>query len=108
MTRLRIMGGLALALGLFGIAAAAAPAQMTVRDDAIGYALENLVSGTTTTVRFGQTAVSVTPLRTWKSVSGHWCRRYELYVSAPGNTPRRSEATRCRQDNVWKLLPADE
>jgi hypothetical protein len=81
-------------------------AQPAGQDSAIGYALENLVSGTSATVHVGDTAYAVTPLRTWKSVSGHWCRRYEMTVTEPGNTPSRSEATRCRQDGVW-MEPAE-
>lgn len=105
MTRLRLLCGcLALGLGLSGPFARDADAQMTVGDDAIGYALENLVSGTSATLRFGDTEVSVTPLRTWKSVSGHWCRRYEQVIAEPGATPERDQATRCRQDGVWKLV----
>lgn len=80
---------------------------MTVRDDAIGYALENLVSGTSATLRLGGTEVSVTPQRTWKSVSGHWCRRYELVVSEPGAGLERDEGTRCRQDGVWRPVSED-
>jgi len=107
MTRLRLICCLALALGLSGLLAPEARAQMTVRDDAIGYALENLVSGTSATLRLGETEVSVTALRTWKSVSGHWCRRFELVITEPGNAPDRSEATRCRQDGSWKRLPEE-
>lgn len=106
MTRSRILGGcLALAVALSGLVGWEARAQMTVRDDAIGYALENLVSGTSTTIRLGETSVSVTPLRTWKSVSGHWCRRYELVIGEPGDAPERSEETRCRQEGVWRPVP---
>lgn len=102
MTRLRHIACLALGLGLAGLTATEASAQMTVRDDAIGYALENLVSGTPATLSLGEAEVTVTPLRTWKSVSGHWCRRYELAVAEPGAEPARDQATRCRQDGIWK------
>lgn len=102
MTRLRHIACLALGLGLAGLTAAEATGQMTVRDDAIGYALENLVSGTPATLSLGETEVTVTALRTWKSVSNHWCRRYELVVAEPGGAPTREEATRCRQDGIWK------
>lgn len=107
MTRLHLICCLAVGLGLSGLLAPEARAQMTVRDDAIGYALENLVSGTSATLRLGETEVSVTPLRTWKSVSGHWCRRYELVVSEPGAGPELNEATRCREDGIWRPVPED-
>ena len=73
-------------------------------EDTVQYALENLVSGTAATVGLGGTEVAVTPVRTWKSVSGHWCRRYALVITEPGGMPERSEATRCRQDGIWKKL----
>jgi len=102
MTRLR-----RIALGL-ALCAALAPWSARAETDVEGtvqYALENLVSGTAATVGLGGTEVAVTPIRTWKSVSGHWCRRFELVITEPGNAPDRSEATRCRQDGVWKPLP---
>lgn len=73
----------------------------------VQYALENLVSGTASNVSDRGTEIAVTPLRTWKSVSGHWCRRYELIVTQPGADPERNKATRCRQDGVWKRLPEE-
>lgn len=104
MTRLRHIGAcLALCAAL---APWAARAQTDV-EDTVQYTLENLVSGTAVTVGLGGTEVAVTPIRTWKSVSGHWCRRYELVIAEPGNAPERSEATRCRQDGVWKPLPEE-
>ena len=106
MSRRRIMAA-GLALSLAGVVAWSAAAQ-TTRESAVQFALENVVSGTPVPARVGTADIVVKPIRTWKSVSGHWCRRYEVYVTAPGNTPRRSEATRCRQDGVWKLLPAGE
>ena len=106
MSRLRIMAA-CLALAAAGVVAGSADAQ-TTRESAVQFALENVVSGTPVPARVGTADIVVKPLRTWKSVSGHWCRRYELYVTAPGNTPQRSEETRCREDGVWKLLPAGE
>ena len=82
-------------------------AQPAGEDSVIGYALENLGSGTSATVHVGEAAYAITPLRTWKSVTGHWCRRYEMTVTQPGAAPARSEATRCRQDGLWLEPPAD-
>ena len=106
MSRLRIIAA-CLALSMAGGVAWDAAAQ-TTRESAVQFALENVVSGTPVPSRVGTTDIVVKPLRTWKSVSGHWCRRYELYVTAPGHAPERSEATRCRQDGLWKRLPAGE
>ena len=96
-----------LALILAGLSAWEGRAQPAGEDGVIGYALENLVSGTSATVHVGETAYAVTPIRTWKSVSGHWCRRYEMTVTEPGNAPQRSEATRCREDGLWLEAPAE-
>ena len=76
-------------------------------ESTVQYALENLISGAAANAELGQSSVSVIPIRTWKSVSGHWCRRYEVVVMAPGNASERTEATRCREDGVWKRLPQE-
>ena len=111
MTRLRhICASLALAtmgLTIVSLAPSAALSQPAGEDSVIGYALENLVSGTSATVHVGETAYAVRPLRTWKSVSGHWCRHYEMTVTEPNRTPSRSEATRCRQDGLWLPLAVE-
>lgn len=101
--RRQILGCLAVLAAL--LPAWGARAGMSAEDSAVGYALEHFVSGGSATLRVGDTAYSVTPLRTWKSVSGHWCRRYRLVLIGPGAAPRRSEATRCRQGGVWRKLP---
>lgn len=106
MSRLPIMGA-CLALTVAGVVAWGAAAQ-TTRESTVQFALENVVSGTPVPARVGTMDIVVKPIRTWKSVSGHWCRRYELYVTAPGDAPERSEATRCRQGGLWKRLPAGE
>ena len=56
----------------FALAARADPPYET----AVQYALEHLTSGISTASQFGGTDVMVMPVRTWKSVSGHYCRRY--------------------------------
>ena len=73
----------------------------------VQYALENLVSGTAVTTKRGKTQITVTPIRTWKSVSDHWCRLYAVIVTAPGKAQNRTEETRCRQTGIWKRLPRE-
>jgi hypothetical protein len=74
-------------------------------DGAIQYALENLVSGTGTSTTIRGTEVSVKPLRTWKSVSGHYCRRFELRIAPPGAAPSTGQHTSCRVGGVWRPSP---
>ncbi len=76
------------------------PFEVTVQ-----YALEHLTSGISTASLINGTQVTVMPTRTWKSVSGHYCRRYEITVTAPGADPDHDEWTRCRDgDGVWKKV----
>lgn len=89
-----------------GLLARDAPAQISL-ESTVQYALENLISGAAARAELGETDVSVMPIRTWKSVSGHWCRRYEVVVTGPGAGSDRTEATRCREDGVWKRLPQE-
>jgi hypothetical protein len=70
----------------------------------VKYVLETLSSGTSATVVLGDTEVIVKSLRTWKSTSGHYCRRYQVLVTAPASATVRSESTRCRDNGVWKLV----
>lgn len=73
----------------------------------IQYALEHLVSDTRTTTPIRGTKVMFEPLRTWKSVSGFYWRRFEISVMAPGRAPDASWHTRCRiLAGIWH--PADE
>lgn len=84
---------------------AASPAEI---ERAVQYALEKLPSGTLTNTVDAGTKIAVTPVRTWKSVSGHYCRQYELTVTRPGGAPERSESTRCRDnDGVWKKIRSE-
>lgn len=98
--------GACLALSAACLVAPEADAQ-TTREETVQFALENVLSGTPVSGRDGTADLVVRPLRTWKSVSGHWCRRFELLVWQSGGTPERSEATRCREDGTWKPLPAE-
>ncbi len=75
---------------------------------AVQYALEKLPSGILTKGTDGGTRIEVSPLRTWKSVSGHYCRQYALTVTEPGSAPERSQATRCRDnDGIWKRVKSE-
>ena len=96
--------GTGLALSIAVLLAWGAHGQ-TTRESTVQFALENVLSGTPVSARDGTAEIVVQPLRTWKSVSGHWCRRFEVVVTEDGGAPRRSEATRCRQDGIWKRLP---
>ena len=72
---------------------------------AIRYALEKLISGIHTESFFGGVDVAVTPIRTWKSVSGHYCREYDITVTKPGTKAQKERETRCRDKGEWLLVP---
>ena len=77
----------------------------TPYEAAVQYALEHLTSGISTASMFQGTEVTVMPVRTWKSVSGHYCRRYEITITKPASAPDRTESTRCRDGNgIWKKV----
>ncbi len=84
----------------------ALPAQAeTPLEGTVQYALENLTSGRSTAALIDGTQVTVMPTRTWKSVTGHYCRRYEIIVTEPGADPNHGEWTRCRDaDGTWKKV----
>ena len=45
---------------------------------------------------------SVTPIRTWRSTSGHWCREFEQRVQLADGREHRTIAVRCRsEDGRW-------
>ena len=91
-----------LALGAWNMAASSARADSHY-ESAIQYALEHLVSGIHTESAFFGTDVSVTPIRTWKSVSGHYCRQFDITVTRQGAMPEQDRGIRCRDsDGVWK------
>ncbi len=77
----------------------------TPYEAAVQYALEHLTSGISTASQFGETEVMVMPVRTWKSVSGHYCRQYEITITKPTADPDHAERTRCRDgDGKWKQV----
>ena len=93
-----------LALGLVAGFAPVAKAESPY-NSAIQYALEKLVSGIHTESFFGGTDVAVTPIRTWKSVTNHYCREYDITVTGPNEKTMRDREIRCREDGYWKLVP---
>ncbi len=77
----------------------------TPYEAAVQYALEHLTSGVATASMFNGIEVAVMPMRTWKSVSDHYCRRYEITITKPASAPDRTESTRCRDGNgIWKKV----
>ncbi len=80
----------------------------TPYEAAVQYALEHLTSGVATASMFNGIEVAVIPMRTWKSVSGHYCRRYEITITKPASAPDRTESTGCRDGNgIWKKVKED-
>ncbi len=80
----------------------------TPYEAAVQYALEHLTSGISTASLVNGNEVMVMPMRTWKSVSGHYCRQYEITVTKPASAPNRAESSRCRDgDGVWKKATED-
>ena len=78
---------------------------MAIADQAVQQALETHTSGVTLTWRNIDNghAGSITPIRTYKTKSGYFCRVYTEAVNVAGTT-RRYQETACRdRDGVWKL-----
>jgi surface antigen len=72
------------------------------------YALEKLTSGVSTAALISGSHVTITPVRTWKSTSGHYCREYEVMIAKPGSTAERDDGVRCRdRDGRWKSVKND-
>ena len=96
---------LAASLMLAPLSAGAAIAQNPAVEKTLQTALERLQSGVPLTEFSdnGETEISARPLRTWKSVSGHFCRAYEVRVSHKGQLPVIETGTRCRgTDGMWR------
>ena len=69
-------------------------------------ALESKPSGTTSTWQNPDSghSGSVTPVRTYQSANGQYCREYEQTVTI-GGQPQKSYGTACRQaDGSWQLM----
>lgn len=95
------------AFAVLGVSSAlAVPVQAETRyEQALQYALESLTSGIPATSRIGEATITVKPTRTWKSVSGHYCRQYELTITEADAAPERNEGIRCRDgDGIWKQV----
>jgi surface antigen len=74
-------------------------------EESIQYALERLTSGISANSQVGEVAVTVKPTRTWKSVTGHYCRQYELTIAKPDSIPNQKDGIRCRDgDGIWKQV----
>jgi len=100
--RLNRLFAIFIALWISSTFALAARAE-TPYEGAVQYALEHLTSGISTASMFQGTEVEIRPVRTWKSVSGHYCRQYEITVTEPASGPNRDERIRCRDgDGKWK------
>jgi surface antigen len=106
MSLARLIAALA---GTLAMAATASAATVeTPYEEPIQYALENLTSGISTTATVRGIDVSIKPVRTWKSVSGHYCRRYEITIAEPGAPVFEGEGTRCREKSGgWKAVEGD-
>ena len=71
-------------------------------------ALETLISGKTEQWRNDGTSASgaITPLATWKTSEGFYCREFEEVVVRADGSPASDNGTACRDgDGVWKLAP---
>lgn len=69
-------------------------------------ALNNQPAGTTTAWRNPDSGNSgtVTPVRTYQTATGQYCREFEQTVTI-GGTPQRSYGTACRQpDGTWQIV----
>ena len=104
-TRLRLLAA-HIVLFASSTVAFASPAEAPY-EATIQYALEKLTSGTPATSVVTGAEITVMPIRTWKSVSGHYCRRYEITVTEPGSDPVHGERTRCRVMGGWWMLAED-
>jgi hypothetical protein len=106
---MRLVALIAAWAGALAVTGAASAATVeTPYEEPIQYALENLTSGVSTSSQVRGTEVIVKPIRTWKSVSGHYCRRYEISIAEPGAPVFSGERTRCRErTGVWKAVAED-
>jgi surface antigen len=80
----------------------------TSYEEVVQYSLEHLASGVSTAFLASGNKVTIVPLRTWKSVSGHYCRQYETTVTVRASAPSRIGSIRCRDGNgIWKRVKKD-
>lgn len=98
-------GAMAALLAAGAAAAGTAPALPHAFETTVQFALERLESGTSArSDRTAEGAVAhVRPERTWRSVSGHWCREFSIRIEVPGSDDITRRAVRCRDgDGRWK------
>lgn len=78
----------------------------TLAEAAVQEALETLPSRQTRSWRNPATGASgfVTPLRTFKIESGHFCREYQEAIATPGSAEAR-QFTACRRTDDGTWLP---
>lgn len=85
---------------------AAAPIDDEIRavaDEAVHAALERRLSEHALTWEIpGVVSGEVKPLRTWQSVSGHWCRQFEERVVLTSGVEHRARAVACRIGGQWE------
>ena len=75
--------------------------------ETIAHALETQVSGVSGDWQGAETAGQVTPLRTYRSRSGHWCREYIRSTRFNGD-PVAVRALACRtEDGQWATIRAE-
>ncbi|MFQ5565910.1 MAG: hypothetical protein ACE5EU_06065 [Paracoccaceae bacterium] len=80
----------------------------TSYEQAVQYSLEHLVSGASTEFLADGDKVTVMPVRSWKSVSGHYCRQFETTFANATAAAGRIVSIRCRDDDgVWKRVTED-
>lgn len=75
--------------------------------DSVSHALETQVSGVSVDWQSGETGGQITPLRTYRSRSGHWCREYTRTTRFNGD-PIAVLALACRTDEGdWVTIRAE-
>lgn len=94
------------AIAALAMASTTATASTSPVEQAVQFALERLQSRVPfVSTHADGSRIEVRVLRTWKSVSGHYCRHYEARVGQR----LVDRAVRCRDgDAIWKLPTEDQ
>ncbi|MCX2724865.1 RT0821/Lpp0805 family surface protein [Roseibium salinum] len=76
----------------------------TLVENKIQAALETLVSGRTAHWQNPESGASgsVTPLKTWKTDDGVYCRSYRTRIRLASGRSMDEESVACRSEAVWK------
>lgn len=88
--------------------AAAQARERAVLAATINHVLETVVSGKSVAWEVPETGArgAVTPIRTYRSRSGHWCREYRVHEEAASATADR-RGVACRTgDKMWRIVRA--